>query len=86
MDLNLGWTRCWKWKIGQISRIFKRRCVFILRYSLTTNVHNLTIVPAGKTHHLSLKLLASNAMQELAHEMSTRYSDRIIIIFDCPRC
>ncbi|MCP5214410.1 MAG: tyrosine-protein kinase family protein [Pseudomonadales bacterium] len=50
---------------------------------LTTNVHNLTIVPAGKTHHLSHELLASNAMQELAHEMSTRYSDRIII-FDCP--
>lgn len=50
---------------------------------LTTNVHNLTIVPAGKTHHLSHELLASNAMEELVHEMSTRYADRIII-FDCP--
>lgn len=50
---------------------------------LNTNVHNLTIVPAGKTHHLSHELLASNAMQELAHELATRYPDRIII-FDCP--
>lgn len=50
---------------------------------LSTNVHNLTIVPAGKTHHLSHELLASNAMRDLAHEMSERYADRIII-FDCP--
>ena len=50
---------------------------------LTTNIHNLTVLPAGKTHHLSHELLASNAMHELAKELSSRYRDRIII-FDSP--
>lgn len=50
---------------------------------LSTNIHNLTVLPAGKTHHLSHELLASNAMRELAKELSSRYRDRIII-FDSP--
>lgn len=50
---------------------------------LTTNINNLTILPAGKTHHLSHELLASNSMRELAKELSSRYRDRIII-FDSP--
>jgi len=50
---------------------------------LSTNIHNLTVLPAGQTHHLSHELLASNAMRELATELSSRYRDRIII-FDSP--
>jgi len=50
---------------------------------LTTNINNLTVLPAGKTHHLSHELLASNSMRELAKELSSRYRDRIII-FDSP--
>jgi len=50
---------------------------------LTTNINNLTVLPAGKTHHLSHELLASNSMRELAKELSRRYRDRIII-FDSP--
>ncbi|MEZ5525438.1 MAG: XrtA-associated tyrosine autokinase [Pseudomonadales bacterium] len=50
---------------------------------LNTNINNLTILPAGKTHHLSHELLASNAMRQLAEELSSRYPDRIII-FDSP--
>lgn len=50
---------------------------------LNTNVQNLTIAPAGKTHHLSHELLASNAMRDLMEELATRYSDRVVI-FDCP--
>ena len=50
---------------------------------LATNINNLTILPAGKTHHLSHELLASNVMSDLAEEMATRYPDRIII-FDSP--
>ena len=50
---------------------------------LATNINNLTVLPAGKTHHLSHELLASNAMSDLAEEMSSRYPDRIII-FDSP--
>jgi len=50
---------------------------------LSTNIHNLTVLPAGKTHHLSHELLASNSMRELVNELSSRYHDRIII-FDSP--
>jgi len=50
---------------------------------LTTNINNLTVLPAGKTHHLSHELLASNSMRDLAKELSSRYRDRIII-FDSP--
>lgn len=50
---------------------------------LSTNINNLTVLPAGKTHHLSHELLASNSMRELAKELSSRYRDRIII-FDSP--
>lgn len=50
---------------------------------LNTNINNLTILPAGKTHHLSHELLASNAMIDLVKELSGRYPDRIII-FDSP--
>lgn len=50
---------------------------------LATNINNLTVLPAGKTHHLSHELLASNAMLELAKELASRYRDRIII-FDSP--
>lgn len=48
-----------------------------------TNVPSLTVLPAGSTHHLSTELLASENMAKLAAEMSSRYSDRIII-FDSP--
>lgn len=50
---------------------------------IKTNVPNLTIVPAGRSHHLTHELLASNAMRDLANEMASRYPDRIII-FDSP--
>jgi len=50
---------------------------------LSTNVKNMTLLSAGKTHHLSHELLASNAMQDLARELAARYPDRIII-FDSP--
>ena len=50
---------------------------------LSTNVKNMTLLSAGKTHHLSHELLASNAMQDLVRELAARYPDRIII-FDSP--
>lgn len=51
---------------------------------LSTNVHNLTLMPAGKTHHLSHELLASKAMQDLVEELATRYKDRVIIFDSSP--
>lgn len=45
-----------------------------------TNVDKLRIIPAGKSHHLSTELLASQKMSDTVNEFSTRYSDRIVII------
>lgn len=49
----------------------------------STNIHNLKIIPSGEPHHLTNELLASNKMEQLAKELSSRYPDRIVI-FDCP--
>jgi exopolysaccharide/PEP-CTERM locus tyrosine autokinase len=50
---------------------------------LKTNVENLTLLPSGTQHERATELLASEAMMSLLKEMSSRYSDRIII-FDSP--
>ncbi len=50
---------------------------------LRTNVHKLTLLPAGAPRLNSTELLASNAMARLVDELSRRYPDRIII-FDAP--
>lgn len=49
----------------------------------STNVERLKIITAGRPHHLSTELLASERMMQLAHEFATRYHDRIVI-FDAP--
>lgn len=48
-----------------------------------TNVPSLTLLPAGSPYHLSAELLAGERMRKLAAEMSSRYTDRIVI-FDSP--
>ncbi len=45
-----------------------------------TNIDKLKIIPAGKTHHLSTELLASQKMHETVDEFANRYPDRIVII------
>ena len=45
-----------------------------------TNVPNLRIIAAGKTHHLSTELLASERMYEAVQEFANRYTDRVVII------
>jgi len=49
----------------------------------STNIEKLKIIPAGKLHHLSNELLASDKMEALAKELAERYPDRIVI-FDSP--
>jgi len=51
---------------------------------IETSVPSLTLLPAGNGHHLSTELLGSESMQALVREMSTRYSDRIIIMDSPP--
>ncbi len=50
---------------------------------LKTNVPNLRFLPAGKRHIHSTELLSSDNMRQFIQELSTRYSDRIVI-FDSP--
>ncbi|MEN3158067.1 XrtA-associated tyrosine autokinase [Alkalimonas sp. NCh-2] len=50
---------------------------------LSTNIDRLKIISAGKPHHLSTELLASEKMLQLATEFATRYPDRVVI-FDAP--
>lgn len=48
-----------------------------------TNIPNLTILPAGSHHRRATELLASEQMAILLRELSSRYSDRIVV-FDSP--
>jgi len=48
-----------------------------------TNVDKLKIIPAGRSHHLSTELLASQKMHDIVNEFATRYADRVVI-FDTP--
>jgi receptor protein-tyrosine kinase len=45
-----------------------------------TNLDNLRIIPAGKSHHLSTELLASEKMFESVEEFANRYADRVVIV------
>lgn len=48
-----------------------------------TNVPNLVLLPAGRQHNLTTELLASERMEKIVEEISTRYPDRLVI-FDSP--
>lgn len=45
-----------------------------------TNLENLRIITAGKSHHLSTELLASQRMFDAVKEFANRYTDRVVIV------
>ncbi|MFT5923473.1 MAG: protein-tyrosine kinase [Paraglaciecola sp.] len=45
-----------------------------------TNLDKLRIITAGKSHHLSAELLASERMFAAVEEFANRYTDRIVIV------
>jgi receptor protein-tyrosine kinase len=45
-----------------------------------TNLDNLRIISAGKSHHLSTELLASERMFDAVEEFANRYTDRVVIV------
>jgi receptor protein-tyrosine kinase len=49
----------------------------------STSVERLKLIAAGRPHHLSTELLASDKMAALVNDFSSRYPDRIVI-FDAP--
>ena len=50
---------------------------------LKTDVPGLVLLPAGKPHEYITEMMSSHRMARLVDEITTRYSDRIII-FDAP--
>jgi receptor protein-tyrosine kinase len=48
-----------------------------------TDLENLTLLPAGRQHHLATELLASEKMDKFVKDIARRYSDRVVI-FDSP--
>jgi len=53
---------------------------------IRTDIPKLTLLPAGRKHVHSTELLASEGMRQLTLELSTRYSDRIVIFDSPPMC
>ncbi|MGF1529320.1 MAG: XrtA-associated tyrosine autokinase [Candidatus Competibacterales bacterium] len=49
-----------------------------------TSLPSLTLLPTIASHPLSTELLASKAMEELAHELSVRYPDCIVVLDSPP--
>ncbi|GAB4139614.1 MAG: XrtA-associated tyrosine autokinase [Sphingomonadales bacterium] len=50
---------------------------------IRTNIPNFAVLPAGRQHHLTTELLASDRMGKIVEEIAARYRDRVII-FDSP--
>jgi receptor protein-tyrosine kinase len=50
---------------------------------IRTDLENLSILPAGRQHHLATELLASEKMDRFVRDVARRYPDRVII-FDSP--
>ena len=50
---------------------------------IKTDIAKLTVLPSGRGFSHATELLASGAMRNFVHDISTRYQDRIII-FDTP--
>lgn len=63
--------------------VLKENSLDISGALLRTNIEKLSILPSGTPHPRATELLASDTMNRLLEDMSTRYSDRIII-FDSP--
>lgn len=50
---------------------------------IRTSIPNLAVIPAGQRHDRSTELLSGTGMHKLVSELSSRYSDRLVI-FDTP--
>jgi len=51
---------------------------------IRTDLNDIQVLPAGREHPQSTELLASERMEELMHEMATRYADRLIVMDSPP--
>ncbi|MFT6916918.1 MAG: protein-tyrosine kinase [Motiliproteus sp.] len=51
---------------------------------LNTNIPNLKLITAGRRHHHSNEMIASEKMKRFMEQLSVRYSDRIVIFDTSP--
>lgn len=49
-----------------------------------TNIPKLRLMPAGRIYHDAIELLASERIRGMAHELSARYHDRVILFDTMP--
>ncbi len=49
-----------------------------------TDLNDIQVLPAGREHSQSTELLASDRMEEVMHELATRYPDRLIVMDSPP--
>lgn len=49
-----------------------------------TDLNDMLVLPAGRKHSQSTELLASERMEEIMHELATRYDDRLIVLDSPP--
>lgn len=49
-----------------------------------TDLNDIQVLPAGRKHSQSTELLASERMEDVMHELATRYSDRLIVMDSPP--
>lgn len=61
----------------------KDRDLDLGQFLLKTDVPKLSVLPAGTRNNRATELLASNSMSARLQELSSRYSDRIVL-FDSP--
>jgi protein-tyrosine kinase len=66
-----------------LTDLLKDKSLSFSDVAIKTDIPNFTLMPAGKQDRHSTELLASDAMKQLANELSARYPDRIVI-FDSP--
>ena len=49
-----------------------------------TDLNDMQVLPAGRKHSQSTELLASERMEQVMHELATRYPDRLIVMDSPP--
>lgn len=49
-----------------------------------TDLNDIQVLPAGRKHSQSTELLASERMEDVMHELATRYADRLIVMDSPP--
>lgn len=69
-------------KLGLLD-VLKDNSVSLGDVIIRTDLPNLNIIPAGQGQINSTELLASEAMERVTTDLSTRYADRIVV-FDAP--